>query len=141
MENLENIFGVLHYGDQQQIDLAVFQFEGAARHWWGNVSARWTRAGTERTWANFKEEFLNKFVPRLVREGRRDEFARLEQGNRSVAEYDAEFTRLLRYVPHFQNDEREKARLFIRGLNSNLQFSLIGVEMSTYATEIGRAHV
>ena len=41
LEGLENIYAILNYGDVQKVDLAVFMFEGAARHWWNLVEVTW----------------------------------------------------------------------------------------------------
>ena len=103
------------------------------------MDTKWRHERVDRTWENFEKEFLDKFVPRLVREGRRDEFHSLVQGSMNVADYDGEFTRLLKYVPHFQDDEREKVRLFVKGLNSEVRYSLFGTEMSTYAKAVEKA--
>ena len=139
LENLEYLFNILRYDDEQKIDLSVFQFEGAARHWWSTVVARWTRTETAKTWENFRTEFLDKYVPRWEIDRRRNEFARLEQGNLTVEQYDAEFTRLLRYVPYYQDDEREKARLFYQGLKPELQTILASADWNTYAQVVERA--
>ena len=136
LENIENLFSVLHYDDALKVDLAAFQFEGAARYWWNTVLARWDRVGMVKTWATFRREFMDKFVPRIERERRRDNFNRLEQGNMNVAQYDAEFNRLLRYVPHMQDDEEEKARHFFNGLKPELQQGLCSTELSTYSKTV-----
>ena len=136
LEGLENIYAVLHYGDVQKVDLAVFMFEGAARHWWNSVEATWKERGIPRTWENFQKEFDKKYVPRIIKEGRQDEFDNLEQGLMSVAKYDAEFSRLVKYAQHFKNDERSKVRKFLKGLNEELQHAMFGMEIPTYSMAV-----
>ena len=139
IENLESLFAVLRYDEALRVDLAVFQMEDAARYWWGTVQARWDRTGVVKTWAAFRHEFMEKYVPRIEQDRRIDEFYRLEQGNRNVAQYDAEFNRLLRYVPHMHDNEREKARHFFNGLRTDLQQGLYAVELNTYSHIVERA--
>ena len=133
LENLENLFSVLNYDEGLRVDLAAFQFEGAARYWWNTVLARWDRVGIVKTWGVFRDEFLEKFVPQNERDRRLDEFLRLEQGNKNVAQYDSEFTRLLRYAPYMQDNEREKARKFYNGLRPELQQGMYFVKLHSYS--------
>ena len=65
------------------------------------------------TWAAFRHEFCEKYYPALARLRNRKAFMQLEQGNRSVEEYEAEFTRLSRFVPLMVATEEEKTDLFI----------------------------
>lgn len=44
----------------------------------------------------------------------------LEQGNMSIEEYEVEFTRLSRFVPHMDATEKEKTDLFILGLRTEM---------------------
>ena len=46
------------------------------------------------TWASFSSLFMEKYIPRTLRDRRRDEFLSLEQGRMSVTSYEAKFRAL-----------------------------------------------
>ena len=43
------------------------------------------------TWASFSSLFMEKYIPRTLRDRRRDEFLSIEQGKMSVTAYEAKF--------------------------------------------------
>ncbi|XP_020080258.1 uncharacterized protein LOC109703926 [Ananas comosus] len=49
------------------------------------------------------------------------ELESLKQGNRIVAEYERDFSRIVGLIPFAMRDEYHKARLFIRGLRPNIR--------------------
>ena len=55
LESMENLFSILHYPEERMIELATFQFEGAARNWWRTVDTKWRANEVERTWENFEK--------------------------------------------------------------------------------------
>jgi len=60
-------------------------------------------------------------MPRTLRDRKKNEFMALEQGGMSVATYEAKFHALSRYAMQLVTTEEERIRLFIKGLNSELQ--------------------
>ncbi|WMV33519.1 hypothetical protein MTR67_026904 [Solanum verrucosum] len=74
---------------------------------------------------NLKSLFLDtgcyKYVPRTLRDCKKDEFMVLEQGGMIVAAYEAKFHTLSRYATQLVTTVEERIWLFIRGLNSELQ--------------------
>ena len=75
----------------------------------------------ERSWELFREEFLRKFIPQVVRDLREKEFTRLIQGSLTVVKYEAEFNRLIQYAPHVLADEERRRKKFIEGLRLDLR--------------------
>ncbi|XP_022946901.1 uncharacterized protein LOC111450842 [Cucurbita moschata] len=63
----------------------------------------------------------------------------LEQGNRSVEEYEAEFTRLSRFVPLMVATEEEKTDLFIQGLRQEIQGSVSAHASQDFVTAYNAA--
>ena len=118
---VEKIFRVSNYSDVQKIDYAVYLLEGAALHWWEIVERKWERDGIEKSWGQFRKEFLKKFIPQVVRDARERDFMRLIQGSLSVAKYEAEFNRLIQYAPHVLMDEERRRKKFVEGLRPELR--------------------
>lgn len=46
------------------------------------------------TWDMFKDDFNDKYFPKNIHRQKEREFIKLEQGNRTVTKYEAEFARL-----------------------------------------------
>ena len=62
-----------------------------------------------------------------MRDKRRDEFLRLEQGRMSVTAYEAKFRALSRYATKLFFSPQERIRRFVKGLRSDLQISALQV--------------
>ena len=73
------------------------------------------------TWASFSGFFMEKYIPRTLRDKRRDEFLSLEQGRMSVTSYEAKFRALSRYATQLCVSPQERIHLFVKGLRSDLQ--------------------
>ncbi|WMV40750.1 hypothetical protein MTR67_034135 [Solanum verrucosum] len=69
----------------------------------------------------FHALFLEKFVPQTLRDHKKDEFMSLKQGGMTVAAYEAKFHSLSRCATQLVTIEKERIRLFIKGLNPELQ--------------------
>lgn len=61
---------------------------------------------------------LEKYVPRTLRDRKKDESMALERGGMYVAAYEAKFHVLSRYDTQLVTTEEERIRLFVKGLNS-----------------------
>ena len=79
------------------------------------------------TWASFSNLFMEKYIPRTLRDRRRDEFLSLEQGKMSVTAYEAKFHALSRYATQICFSPQERIRLFVKGLRSYLRISALQV--------------
>ena len=62
-----------------------------------------------------------------------EQFIRLQQRNRSVDEYAAEFLRLSRFAPYMVSDEEKRASIFQQGLKMDVQMFLIPQQLKTYS--------
>ncbi|XP_027071984.1 uncharacterized protein [Coffea arabica] len=134
-----NIFAVLNYTKQRQVNFAVFQIEGLARAWWNVIRAKWEREQIAWIWANFIREFNEKYLPSLVQERREDEFIGLRQETQSVAEYETKFTKLSKFVSELVATERGRVKRFIQGLNLKIQEALAVVQVNTFTEALEKA--
>ncbi|KAA3461859.1 1-phosphatidylinositol-4,5-bisphosphate phosphodiesterase beta-2 [Gossypium australe] len=73
------------------------------------------------TWEFFKSTFQAKYIGTGYVDGRKKEFLSLTQGDKSVAEYEAEFPCLSRYAEGIIAIEYEKYVWFEDGLRDNLR--------------------
>ena len=79
------------------------------------------------TWASFSSLFMEKYIPRTLRDGTRDEFLRLEQGRMSVTAYEAKFRALSRYATQLCFSPQERIHHFVKRLRSDLQIPALQV--------------
>jgi len=76
--------------------------------------------------AEFWVRFDRKYFPPAVEAEMRKKFSELVHGDRSVADYEEEFTRLANFVPNEVSDEERKKSRFMDGLAWRIRQHLIG---------------
>ena len=109
------------------VEFVTYQFQGNAKMWWrSHIECQPTEA-PPMTWASFSSLFMEKYIPRTLRDRKRDEFFRLEQGRMSVNAYEAKFRALSRYATQLCFSPQERIRRFVKGLRSNLQIPSLQV--------------
>ncbi|KAK1258538.1 hypothetical protein QJS04_geneDACA023541 [Acorus gramineus] len=133
---LEKTFRAIKCQEEDRVPLTLFRLAGDAELWWRMVERTQT---SSITWERFVQLFNEKYFPEAVRREKEQKFLYLQQGGRSVAEYDAEFTRLSRFGAHVLRDEEARARRFERGLRPEIRISLIALKFPTYALVLERA--
>ncbi|MFX5441783.1 retrotransposon gag family protein, partial [Acinetobacter baumannii] len=89
---LERNFQSCRCPEGYRVDLAVHYLDGDAHLWWSSVVARRGLAGL--TWGDFVEEFNSKFFPQEAVDRLEAKFLGLTQGERTVREFESEFSRL-----------------------------------------------
>ena len=70
---------------------------------------------------------MEKYIPRTLRDRRRDEFLSLEQGRILVTAYEAKFRALSRYATQLCFIPQERIRRFVMELRSNLHIPALQV--------------
>ena len=79
------------------------------------------------TWALFSSLFMEKYIPRTLRDRKRDEFLILQQGRMSVNTYEAKFRALSRYATQLFFSPQEQIHHFVKGLRSELRILALQV--------------
>ncbi|XP_034674216.1 uncharacterized protein LOC117905396 [Vitis riparia] len=104
---MEKFFGVIDCSEEQKASYAAFMLDKEADHWW-RMTRRLLEDQGPITWRQFREAFYKKYFPDSVRRQKVGEFIRLEQGDMTVAQYEAKFTELSRFSPQLIATEEEK---------------------------------
>ncbi|XP_016747157.1 uncharacterized protein [Gossypium hirsutum] len=89
LEAMERIMDNLDFTSEQKLKGAVSLLQDEAYQWW--LTMREGIQADRLTWDFFKAAFQGKYVGASYVNTRRREFLSLTQGNKSVAEYEAEF--------------------------------------------------
>ena len=104
------------------MEVVKIQMKDVAKTWWLAEKARLERPIT---WDQFSRGFYERFFPATAQKEMEEQFIRLQQLNRSVDEYAAEFLRLSRFAPYMVSDEEKRASRFQQGLKMDIQMFLI----------------
>ena len=136
IETLEDIYAALKYTEERKVKFAVFQLEGSVRDWWRIIDQKWDLEGTLRTWENFKSDFKSKFIPILVQEKKEEEFINLKQGNMTMVQYEARFTKLSKYALDIVKTEEKRKRRFLQGLTLEIQDALTTAQLESYVKAV-----
>ncbi|XP_058071169.1 uncharacterized protein LOC131220227 [Magnolia sinica] len=124
--------------DDQRVAFAVYMLEGEADIWWENMRKKFND-GHHWTWAEFQKTFYGKYFPSSYRNEKVAQFLKLEQGRMSVAQYEAQFAELSRYVPKVVKDEVYKLQKFKEGLCQGIQSRLCFVDFTDFADVVDKA--
>jgi hypothetical protein len=99
---------------------AAQQLRGPASTWWANFAAIQPE-GHLVTWAEFKQAFMEHYIPEGVLQMKLEEFICLKQGEDSMMQYLAKFNHLSQYAIEQVDTDLKKKNCFMRGLNDRLQ--------------------
>ncbi|RVW20291.1 Retrovirus-related Pol polyprotein from transposon 17.6 [Vitis vinifera] len=129
---MEKFFGVIDCSEEQKASYAAFMLDKEADHWW-RMTRRLLEDQGPITWRQFREAFYKKYFPDSVRRQKVGEFIRLEQGDMTVAQYEAKFTELSRFSPQLIATEEEKALKFQDGLKPYLKNKISILKLGVYS--------
>ena len=115
--------------DEQMVTFSAFLLRDRALEWWRAVQRRCPEGVS---WAQFKEEFTDNFVPASYRDAKAEEFFRLEQGTLSVTDYEQSFSELVRHVPFIRDDEVSKTKRFAVGLSPAIRTTVASIAHTQY---------
>ncbi|CAA0835392.1 Unknown protein, partial [Striga hermonthica] len=133
------IFEVMDCPDRYRVICAQLQLTSDARLWW---NAYWSMRPGEKarcTWDMLKELVREKYYPTYYRAEMERQFLSLQQGTRTVDEYEREFTRLAAFVPDLVRTEAQRAQRFIDGLYPAVHHNIVGHGTQTYARAVSIA--
>lgn len=136
---MEKSFEILSITEAQKTVFATFLLKGEANYWW--EAKKNTETDAIVTWERFKQLFLEKYFPRFMRTQMDLKFLELKQNNMSVADYEAKFTELSRFVPEFVDTEEKKANRFQQGLKQWIQNRVAILELTDCATLVQKASI
>ncbi|XP_024200073.1 uncharacterized protein LOC112203318 [Rosa chinensis] len=129
VRNLQNCFRMVVCTSVEKKDVATITLRDEARVWWDFVER--SEDVTAMSWEEFERCFKEKYFPRSVVERLEKEFLELTQGNMTVRDYEAEFSRMYHFIRPW--DAERLAKHFQRGLNENLRVAVASFELATVA--------
>ncbi|KAL8145807.1 hypothetical protein AgCh_003815 [Apium graveolens] len=139
LKEMEKAFELVGAGTEQKTKFACYFLKGEANYWW--KSTRALEGGEFITWERFTELFLEKYFPRYMKNQMEIKILNLTQGDLTVAEYEAKFTELARFVPDQVDTDEKKARRFEQGLKFWIQNRVAMFELNSYVAVVQKAMV
>ena len=140
IQDIEEIFGVLECTDQQKVKFAAFKLSGEAKRWWNSEKVIREAEGIGViVWAQFKQNFFDRFFPKADREARAREFTNLVQGTMTVRQYAARFAELSRFAAYLIPDEEKKTRKFEEGLNYRIYERVMVLQIQNFSELVHKA--
>ncbi|KAL5560185.1 hypothetical protein UlMin_036396 [Ulmus minor] len=136
---MEEAFLVVRCTNTEKVDYATYMLQEDAYDWWRMVKRQHENDIKAFTWEKFKNKFFNQYFPKSVRREKEREFTKLEQGNKTVAEYEASFARLAKFAPDLVAREDSRARHFEEGLRVGIRQAVIPFELTTYSEVVNKA--
>ena len=96
VDQIQRTLGVMHVGGTEAVELAIYRLKGVAILWYESWKQSKGIDAPPVTQKEFKEAFLDHYLPLEIREAHADQFLNLYQGNMSVREYSLQFNSLSR---------------------------------------------
>lgn len=131
LRSIETCFRLLRCPATRKVDFAGYMLQEDALEWWTGTKDVKFPEDDEVDWETFKVEFKEKYLPRHLMDELKDEFRSLSQGTLSVPEYATRFVRLERHFPTLCEDEEERTRKFIAGLDSSIKMQVMSARIKT----------
>ncbi|XP_074361307.1 uncharacterized protein LOC141701576 [Apium graveolens] len=114
LREIEKDFELAEVKDDKKAQYESYYLRDEANYWWESSKA--LLEGKVITWEKFTDMFLEKYLPSYMQDQLEMRFMNLRQENMTVAEYEANFLELTRFVPEYVNTEAKKAKRFQQGL-------------------------
>nr|CAD1829902.1 unnamed protein product [Ananas comosus var. bracteatus] len=136
---MEKLFRDTFIEERDRVWLATHHLDGEAYRWWMDIQDDPHTDLTAITWRRFKELLLEHYFPDSVKRKMEQDLRNVRQGDRTVAEYEREFSRLLHCVPFVVRDDEDKARIFEPGLRPSIFRFDQSSNLQTYREMVNRA--
>ena len=132
LDGISRVCRALGCSSQRMVQLAEFRLRDVAQAWFEGWLRGRPQMPLDPTWEEFREFFMERFLPESVRKAKAREFEDLRQiPSMSVSEYDIRFTQLSRYAPYLVPTERMRIERFIEGLVMPL-YRAVAPQMKTF---------
>ena len=118
LRKMEKVMATCRMSGEEMVLFIPHQLIGQADIWLVGVCDAWTPTRGAITWKVFLTQFRAKYYPDSFRDKMNDALNHIQQGDKTVDEYERDFSNIVRFVPSVASDEREKARKFFTGLNA-----------------------
>ncbi|CAN6343017.1 unnamed protein product [Urochloa humidicola] len=139
LRKVEKVMNRCRMTPEDKVFFIPHQLTSLADLWWDGVCEAWPPFRGAITWEVFLEQFRAKYYPETYKDRMSYALNHVQQGSKTVEEYEREFTNIVRFVPSVATNEREKARKFFRGLNARYREVMGRNPPTTYQAAVEEA--
>ncbi|KAL8120215.1 hypothetical protein AgCh_017382 [Apium graveolens] len=136
---MEKAFALTKVSENLKTDYASYFLKNDSNYWW--ESTRALEGEGPVPWARFTELFLEKYFSDCLHSQMEVELLELNQGDRSVTEYETKFTELARIVPEYVSSEAQRAKRFQQGLKPEIRSGVVALQLKIYTSVVQAALV
>ncbi|XP_020113117.1 uncharacterized protein LOC109727400 [Ananas comosus] len=129
----ETLFEDLYTLERDKVHLATHCLERAAKVWWKRVKRDRSSNLPSVVWEEFRGLMFTNYFPDSEKKKLQDQFLKLRQGNRSMGEYEQEFSYIIDCVPDVVRDNKDRADWFECGLWPKIYKAVHIVKLTTFA--------
>ena len=122
LAQIQVILTFMNVSDGDKVKCASFVLKKEARYWWETVAIR--RNVEQMTWAEFVEEFNEKFFNKRAMNAQQKEFNELKQGSMTVSEAVTKFNQLTKLCPRLVPTEEERVRRMMEMFRPELALAI-----------------
>ncbi|XP_074374474.1 uncharacterized protein LOC141714878 [Apium graveolens] len=139
LKEMEKAFALVKVEEDQKTDFPSYFLKGEANYWWELKKALEGEGVV--SWDRFTDLFQEKYFPRYMKNQMEIKFLELKQGNLSIADYEAKFTELARFVPEQVDTDEKRAKRFQQGLKPWIRSRVAVFELTTYTAVVQKAMI
>nr|CAD1817874.1 unnamed protein product [Ananas comosus var. bracteatus] len=136
---MEKLFYDTFVDERDRVWLVTHHLVGEAYLWWLDIRDNPNTDLSAISWKRLKELLLTHCFPDSVKRQMEKDLRGLRQGERTVVEYEREFSRLHHCVPFVVQDNEDKARIFESGLLPSIFRFVQSSNLQTYREVVNRA--
>ncbi|XP_075494831.1 uncharacterized protein LOC142532408 [Primulina tabacum] len=116
---MEKCFRVLHYDEDEKMEVTDLMIQGKSRKLWKPVYAIVQQHGRIR-WEHFRQALINHHFLPALRQAKEMELLTIKQGDSSIEDYQKRSMDLLPHAPHISENSAAKYYNFLNGLNQEI---------------------
>ena len=117
----------------------MYCLKQSARVWWKGIRRDRSPSLPPMAWDEFQGLVFSTYFLDTERRKLQDKFRKLRQGDRSVREYEREFSRIVNCVPDVVRDDEDMADWFLCGLRPEIYERVQVLKLTTFAKVLDRA--
>nr|CAD1829449.1 unnamed protein product [Ananas comosus var. bracteatus] len=137
--HMEKLFCDTFVEERDRVWLATHRLDGEAYCWWLGLQENPNTNLVAITWKKFKELLLAHYFSDSVKRKMEQDLRRMRQRDRTVVEYEREFSWLLHCVPFVVRDDEDKACIFKHGLRPSIFRLMQSSNLQTFRDVVNRA--
>ncbi|XP_020097138.1 uncharacterized protein LOC109716218 [Ananas comosus] len=149
IDSMDTLFDDLCTLEKDKVHLATHCLERTAKVWWRQIKRDRSSDLPPLVWEKFRGLLYTNYFPDSEKKKLQDQFRKLRQGNRSVGEYEREFSHIIGCVPDVVRGDRDRANCFERGLRPDIYKVVHILKLTTFSevldwalwAEHGNAHI